>query len=81
MEQLVSALQYHFLQSLTYGRKAFYSQQIVYLLKAKIHYISKIFNVEVLNAEFELDQIDEKHTNKRYFSRGKSMICLLLEAC
>ena len=50
------------MQSVTYRRKAFYSQQIVSLLKAKIRYISKIFNVEVLNIECELDQIDEKHT-------------------
>jgi hypothetical protein len=58
-------------QSVTYRRKAFYSQQIVYLLKAKIHYISKIVNVEVLNAKRELDQINGKNTTKKRFYCGK----------
>lgn len=45
------ALKYHFVQSITCRRIAFYSQKIVYLFKAKIHYISKIFKVEGLNVE------------------------------
>ena len=59
------------MQSVTYRRKAFYSQQIVYLLKAKIHYISKTFNVEVLNVECKLNQINEKYTTKKYCYCGK----------
>jgi putative transposase len=43
----------------------------VYLLKAKIHYISKTFNVEVLNVECELNQIKEKHTTKKCCYCGK----------
>jgi len=63
------ALKYHFVQSITCRRIAFYSQKIVYLFKAKIHYISKIFKVEGLNVECWPDQIDDKIQDMPSFRR------------
>lgn len=74
MEQLVYQLKYHFVESVTYRRKAFYNQQIVYSFEATIHYISKTFNVEAINVEWELDQINENTQLRNEIIVEKSMI-------
>jgi len=50
----VYALQYHLVQCIKYRRKVFVSEDIVALLKTKIHEISETYDVDVLNIEADL---------------------------
>ena len=51
----VYALQYHLVQCIKYRRKVFVSEDIVALLKTKIHEISETYEVDVLNIEADVD--------------------------
>lgn len=60
----VYALHYHFIQCIKYRKKALYNQQIIELLKTKIHDISRSFDVEVLNIECDQDYFHMIFTSK-----------------
>jgi putative transposase len=51
----VFALQYHLVQCVKYRKPVFQNEEIVTLLKNKIHEISGTFDVEVLNIECDKD--------------------------
>ena len=51
----VYALQYHLVQCIKYRKPVLYNEDIVTLLKNKVHSISKTFEVEVLNIECDKD--------------------------
>jgi putative transposase len=51
----VYALQYHLVQCIKYRRKVFLSEDVVDLLKTKIHEISETYDVDVLNIEADSD--------------------------